>query len=65
MNVFINTLFLSHLYLLCIAGIVQIGDPPPWGRVVLKEKKYPAPSPNVRKRRQARVRAGNFLTGDS
>ncbi len=28
-------------------------------------KKYPVPSPNVGKRRLARVRARNFLTGDS
>ncbi len=31
----------------------------------LTKKKYPVPSPNVRKRRLARMRAGNFLTGDS
>ncbi len=34
-------------------------------RAVLNGKKYLVPSPNEGKKRPARVRAGNFLNGDS
>jgi hypothetical protein len=39
--------------------------PPKSGRSLTKKKKNPVPSPNVGKRRPARVRPGIFLTGDS